>query len=131
IVVTVLATMGLKNVWSLIAAAIASSAVANVLLDLVRGTIHQAKLEETDPLSAFVRLLTTNHRRYGAQITHLGIMMIVVGVVGSSLFSQKELLSLKPGESTTFANRKIELVSVDVVEQPIFQALQATLAISD
>jgi cytochrome c-type biogenesis protein CcmF len=76
-------------------------------------------------------MLTVNHRRYGAQITHIGVIMIVVGVVGSSLFSQKETFAMKEGDSVQFANRTLTLVSLDEVHQPIFQALQATVSISD
>jgi cytochrome c-type biogenesis protein CcmF len=111
VVVTAI-SLGLRNVWALIAAAIAASAIANILVDIFRAGIH-------------------NHRRLGAQITHVGVMMIVVGVVGSSLFSQKETFAMKPGDSVPFGHRTLTLVAVDEVHQPIFQALQATVRISD
>jgi cytochrome c-type biogenesis protein CcmF len=130
-VVTTCTLSGLRNAWALIAAAIVACAVANILADIVGGVMHFALLDQINPFAALIRLFIVNHRRYGAQLTHVGMLMIVAGVVGSSVFSQKDTFAMKEGDSVSFAGRSITLVSVDEAHQEIFQALQATLRITD
>lgn len=131
IVVIIAAILGLRNIWALIATAITACALANIVVDLVIATLSQARLHQENPLRALVRLLDGNHRRYGAQIVHTGIIMIVVGITGSSLFSQKDTFALKPGESVPFAGRTLKLVDAKPVAGVNFQALEATLVLTD
>lgn len=46
-------------------------------------------------------LLVRNQRRYGGYIVHLGIALIVFGVVGSNYYQVSEKFSLRMGESAT------------------------------
>ncbi|HUB27430.1 MAG TPA: cytochrome c-type biogenesis CcmF C-terminal domain-containing protein [Tepidisphaeraceae bacterium] len=85
--------MGIRGGWAMACAAIAAGAVATVALDLYhrRGALF------------------TNHRRYGAQLTHLGVVMLLVGITGSSVFSSKQSYQLNPGDSVAFAGRTLKL----------------------
>ncbi len=40
-----------------------------------------------------------NKRRYGGYIVHLGMLLIFVGITGSSAFQREEVAVLKPGQS--------------------------------
>lgn len=46
-----------------------------------------------------VHLVTRNRRRYGGYVVHLGVVMIVLGVVGSSFYQQETQAALRSGES--------------------------------
>jgi cytochrome c-type biogenesis protein CcmF len=47
------------------------------------------------------KFLRANRDRYGAYIIHIGIALIAVGVIGSSVFATEKSAVLKPGESMT------------------------------
>ncbi len=49
-------------------------------------------------------LLRSGRRRYGGQLAHLGIVLIALGVTGSSLYQNKVQIKLLPGESVTIQN---------------------------
>jgi cytochrome c-type biogenesis protein CcmF len=48
---------------------------------------------------AVLNIFTRNRRRYGGFIIHLGITVIGIGVIGSTLFQQETQRTLAPGES--------------------------------
>ncbi len=46
-----------------------------------------------------IKKATTSISRYSAFFIHLGVILIAIGVIGSSLFSTETQVSLKPGET--------------------------------
>lgn len=129
-VVVALYLYGVHNAWALIAGAIAAISFGSILVDLVRSTIIRVRSHNQNAISAILHLLDSNHRRYGGQIVHVGMILIIVGITGSSLFNQKETFSMKPGQSVQFAGRTITLSDVRNVPGGNFSALQATLLLS-
>jgi len=98
---------GLREAWSLICAAVGTVVVFNVVIDLVKTLASRMRTSGENVIVAVVRLLDSNHRRYGGQIAHIGAMMIVAGVVGSSVFTNKQQFRLKPNETVEFAGRTL------------------------
>ncbi|WP_428938349.1 heme lyase CcmF/NrfE family subunit [Fontivita pretiosa] len=131
ITVAVFLAMGLRNIWALIAAGVASCALASILVDLIRSTVARIRTHSENPLVALLKLLDNNHRRYGGQVVHVGVIMIVVGVTASSLFEQKQDFVMKQGESVHFAGRRITLSGLETIDGPNFVALQATLTVTE
>jgi cytochrome c-type biogenesis protein CcmF len=52
-----------------------------------------------NPLTALIKLIGRNHRRYGGYMIHLGVVMIALGVIGDGYFKNETQGSLAPGES--------------------------------
>jgi cytochrome c-type biogenesis protein CcmF len=129
--VSVFVAQGVHNTWALIAVAIVASALANVLIDLTKTIFAHARTHHENPLLAAVRVFDANHRRYGGQIVHTGIVMIIAGVTGSSLFSQKETIELKPGATASFAGQTVQLVSLEQVRHENYTAIQANVTLTD
>jgi cytochrome c-type biogenesis protein CcmF len=131
VVVAVAVALGLKNPWALVAAGIATCGLAAALGDLVRSAIHRSRFHPENLFTASLRVLDSNHRRYGGQIVHVGILMIVLGITGSSLFQDKQTFSLTRGQSVDFAGRTLTLVEVKQVRDVNFDAVQAVLTLTD
>ncbi|MGH2521134.1 MAG: cytochrome c-type biogenesis CcmF C-terminal domain-containing protein, partial [Anaerolineales bacterium] len=53
------------------------------------------------PLTALVNLTTRNRQRYGGYIVHIGLVMIMMGVVASSFFQVSKSFTVAPGQSVT------------------------------
>jgi cytochrome c-type biogenesis protein CcmF len=95
IVVIVCIVMGITLTWALAAAAITAFAVLAVLADL----IHRYRVEAgRDRSVTLLRLIDASHYRYGGQLVHMGMIMILVGVIGSSLFNQRDTFKLRAGQ---------------------------------
>ncbi len=51
---------------------------------------------------------------YGVIAAHLGVGLLVIGVVGSTLWKEELVLAMKPGQVSQFAGYKIEMLKAQV-----------------
>lgn len=70
-----------------------------ILTEFYRGTVARAKRKGTNIFRAFFSLVWRNKRRYGGHIVHIGIVMVFIGIMGSTGFKTKLEKSLAKGES--------------------------------
>jgi cytochrome c-type biogenesis protein CcmF len=121
--------IGYHNPWALICAAIAGAAVTAVIFDFTRQLITRSRNE--NPIVAFFRLIDGNHRRYGAQIVHMGMVLIAIGVTGSGVFSQKQTFQLNAGQSANFDGFKITLNTIGHARRVNYVSTEADVTVTD
>ncbi|TVR21493.1 MAG: heme lyase CcmF/NrfE family subunit [Anaerolineaceae bacterium] len=68
------------------------------LYEIGRGVSARVKTRGENPLVALLTIFTRNRRRYGGYIVHLGIAVIGLGVIGSTLFQVERQQSLNVGD---------------------------------
>jgi cytochrome c-type biogenesis protein CcmF len=79
-----------------------------------------------------VRTIDNNHRRYGGQTVHLGMLMLMIGVAGSSLYGTKNMVQLTGGETKEIAGGwRVKLEKIAEVRGGNYQAVEATLVVTD
>ena len=102
VAVLVAATLaGTRSPWALSAVAIVACGLACVFADLLKSIIARVR-EGENPILALVKLLDSNHRRYGGQLAHLGMLLVIAGMVGSSVYGTKQDFTLTPGQTVSF-----------------------------
>ncbi len=72
--------------------------LAAILVEWSRGVRARHRKGE-NYFAAFFRLLWVNRPRYGGYIVHVGIILLALGVIGSSFYKVEAEASLNPGES--------------------------------
>ena len=87
----------------LVAYTFSAFALAAVLLEFGRGTRARKDLGGTTWLGAFTSLISRNRRRYGGYISHAAVVLLVLGVVGSSAYGSTRTMHLQAGESMSVA----------------------------
>ncbi|MGD0388928.1 MAG: cytochrome c-type biogenesis CcmF C-terminal domain-containing protein [Tepidisphaeraceae bacterium] len=120
---------GFHSAWAVACAAIAAAAVTAALIDFTRMLI--ARCRDENPLLALFRLIDGNHRRYGGQLVHMGILLVVIGVTGSSVFSVNQTFQLNPGHWTAFAGFKLTLNSIAQSRGVNYQMTEANVTATD
>ncbi|NIR48235.1 heme lyase CcmF/NrfE family subunit, partial [candidate division KSB1 bacterium] len=81
--------LGVRSLYPLIAFSLAVFVMVTIILEFYRGANARAHSAQLIFVRAFWDLLMRNKRRYGGYIVHIGVVMIFVGITGSSAF-QKE-----------------------------------------
>ncbi|MBI1909162.1 MAG: heme lyase CcmF/NrfE family subunit [Deltaproteobacteria bacterium] len=79
---------------------------------------------------SWTQLLTSNPRRYGGFISHLGALMIIVAVALSSLYDKSQEFSLKVGESGQIGPYTLTLEKMTAEQAPQRFEIKAIVAIS-
>ena len=85
IVVMILLAIGINDLLPLLALGICSMSVTGIVHEWIRGIVARHKKGEIYPV-AFARLFLGNRPRYGGYLVHLSIVMMSVGVIGSSFY---------------------------------------------
>jgi len=76
-------------------------AISAVLSQWFRDVAARHRAEAENYLKAFLSLVRSNKSRYGGYIVHIAIVLIAIGVVGSSVYDVETEAVLAPGESMT------------------------------
>jgi cytochrome c-type biogenesis protein CcmF len=121
---------GIHNPWALACVVVVALLGSAMAIQLVRAVADRARSHSENPLLATIRLLDGNHRRYGGQVVHVGIAMILVGVVGSSLFSVKQDVPLEVGKTAKLGAYTLRLDSIEPVDGANYQAVRAGLTLT-
>jgi cytochrome c-type biogenesis protein CcmF len=104
VVAVSLLLLGLRHSLAILAFSICAFVAVGTLLHFYRGLCDRRQTSQENYLSAFVSMMRRQQRRYGGYIVHLGIVLIVIGVIGSSAYRVEEEARLKPGASLTVAD---------------------------
>ena len=114
ITVAVLAALGLHKDYALIGFGLSAFVTTGILMEWQRGTRSRHRTSGENYGTAFVRLIMANRPRYGGYIVHLSVVMVTLGIVGTSFFGVQKDVVLSPGQSTQIED--YELVFLGTVE---------------
>ncbi|MCD5402568.1 MAG: cytochrome c biogenesis protein CcsA [Dehalococcoidia bacterium] len=114
--VGILAALGLHKDYALIAFGLATFVTTGILMEWFRGTRSRRRNSGENYVTAFCALIAANRPRYGGYIVHLSVVMVTLGIVGTSFFGVQRDVVLSIGESTTIND--YELVYLGTVEVP-------------
>ncbi len=101
IVVIALLISGIRQWYALVALLLCSFAISAVLSQWSRDLLARHRAKAENYLTAFLNLIQSNKGRYGGYIVHIAIVLIAIGVIGSSVYDVEKEAALMPGESMT------------------------------
>jgi cytochrome c-type biogenesis protein CcmF len=130
VLVMVLLVIWTRTWYAVVGFGACAYVLATIFLEWFRGVRARHRRKE-NYLVAFFRLLWGNRPRYGGYIVHVGIILIVLGVIGSSFYKVEAEASLNPGESFQIGKYtlKYEGMSTNTTENE--QVVSATLQVLD
>jgi cytochrome c-type biogenesis protein CcmF len=73
--------------------------LASIVLEFARGTRARRALTSGSWPGAFAELVGRNRRRYGGYVVHAAIVLLAIGVIGSSAYDTTREQRLRAGES--------------------------------
>ncbi len=86
---------------ALISLSICLFVFGTIVLEFYRGTRARRASRGGTVLQALVSLVQRNRQRYGGYIIHFGVVVIFVGITGSSAYQIEKDVVLRPGEQST------------------------------
>jgi len=88
-----------SSVPGLIAYTFAAFVAATIVLEFARGTAARRALSRESIPVAFGQLVARNRRRYGGYVVHAAIVLLAIGIAGSSAYDTSRSARLAPGQS--------------------------------
>ncbi len=121
---------GVRDVYALVSFSLCAFVIVTTVMEFVWGTRARQKVTGEAPGPAFWGLVDRNKRRYGGFVVHLAVMMILIGITGSSAFKQDATASLRRGESFSLGPYTMRFEAMTSREDPNFDFQGARLAVS-
>jgi cytochrome c-type biogenesis protein CcmF len=88
-----------SSVPGLIAYTFSAFVAATIVVEFARGTAARRTLSAEPVPRAFASLVARNRRRYGGYVVHAAIVLLAIGIAGSSAYNTSRSARLAAGES--------------------------------
>ena len=116
LVVALLLTLGVRNPFAVTAFGLCSFVTAGIVREWARGAISRHGRGESYPI-AFARLIAGNRPRYGGYVVHLAVVLLALGVAGSSFYGIQRDVALSPGETAEIGEYSIKYIGSSAVDR--------------
>ncbi len=117
-VLAVLLLLGVRGLLPLFALGVALFSLSATLLEFIRGTIVRKQTDGLGIGRALLSLAGKNKRRYGGYIVHLGVLMLFLGIIGSSAFNVEKEATLQKGDSMEIGRYRLLYQGLRSEEMP-------------
>ena len=88
-----------SSIPGLIAYTFSAFVIVSIIVEFVRGTRARKAVAGGSWPSAFSSLVARNRRRYGGYVVHAAIVLLAIGIAGSSAYDTTREAKLRPGQS--------------------------------
>ena len=100
-VAVVLFVFGIREWYVQLITLICTFVLFNIFYGWSRDIRARHRMTSENYLQAFWKLLWANRPRYGGYLVHLGIVLLALGIIGSSFYDVETEAVLTPGETMT------------------------------
>jgi cytochrome c-type biogenesis protein CcmF len=101
--------------------------LASIVLEFARGTRARRALSGASWPAALAELVARNRRRYGGYVVHAAVVLLAIGVAGSSAYQSVRETKLGPGDSMQVAGYTAVYRSLQTRPGPNDQEVRATV----
>ncbi|MCI0647962.1 MAG: heme lyase CcmF/NrfE family subunit [Chloroflexi bacterium] len=109
---------GIRDLSPLLGFSVAAFVLATHLQEFYEGVRARRQATGEPPLAALVNLTTRNRQRYGGYLVHLGLVMVMMGVVASSFFQLSKAFIVSPGQTVTVGRYTLTYENLYVRQEP-------------
>ena len=113
-VVVVLAGLGMRQEYALLGFGLGTLVAAGIFIEWFRGTRSRRRSSRESYPVAFFRLIAANRPRYGGYVVHLSVVMVALGVIGTSFFNTQRDVILAPGTRVVVDDFEVRYVGTTV-----------------
>ena len=122
--------LGVTEIGPLLAFGSAGFVITSILLEFGRGLRVRMRYAKENLAMALWRLVTRNRRRYGGYLVHLGVVLMVVGIVGAMSYSEEITAAVRPGEQIELGAYTATFDEIILREEPHRMVVVADLTIT-
>ena len=119
-----------SSIPGLIAYTFSAFVLAAIALEFIRGTKARKALSNESWPGAFTSLIGRNRRRYGGYVVHVAIVLLAIGIAGSSAYDSVVEGKLARGQSLEVSGYKVTYTSLTERDTPHAAEVRAHLLVS-
>ncbi len=103
----ILFILGIRHINALLTLGIAFLGVAIILTEILSNITSHMKSQHKNFMTSFTHAMKHNARRYSGYLIHVGVMLIYIAIVGTTVYKLEKEITLQKGEATTIGKYKL------------------------
>ncbi len=103
---------GVRKPYALAGLAVVFFVLAAIFLDFNKLASFWAKREKSNRFQGFFSAYRNNPRRITGIIIHIGVLVMVVGIIFSSMYQTEKILIMKPGEEVNLQAFQLRMANL-------------------
>jgi cytochrome c-type biogenesis protein CcmF len=112
------ALLGIRNLYALAGIVVVCFVLVAIILDFAKISALFARRSGTHVFSGIYQAFTSNQRRYSGIVTHVGVLVMVVGIIASTLYQTERVVFMKPGDQLQLQSYTVKFLGAREVEGP-------------
>ena len=128
--VIILLISGIHSLYALAGGFVVAFAGSAIFLDFGKISQLYAHREHVNILKGFLAAFSANQRRYASLIIHLGVLVLVVGIIASTIYQTEKVVSMKVGDEFSIADYRMKLLNIHEVEGKNWRAQEGVFEVS-
>ncbi|MFC1914066.1 heme lyase CcmF/NrfE family subunit [Chloroflexota bacterium] len=129
VIASVILISGVGN-WYIAMVALCGLPLFIIFREWYRGARARHRSKGENYLRAFFSLVNSNRARYGGFLSHIGIVLIALGVIASSFYSIEKTATLKIGESMSAGKYELSYNELIFKQDNLKVSAVATMLVS-
>lgn len=109
------AALGMRGFYPLLTVALAGWNLASLALLITGAVAPRVRLGRRGVVAVLRQYAYENRRRFGSMVVHLGVVVVAIGILGSSAYRVDEQIRIDVGSTATFQG--YDLTVTDVFEE--------------
>ena len=110
--------LGYHNYYAITILSLSGFVLGTIFSEYIRGARTRQAILHESASQALGRLVSKNPRRYGGYIVHIGIVLIFIGIAGSSFFKIERQISLHPGDTVEAGRYQLKYTGMQDSDTP-------------
>jgi cytochrome c-type biogenesis protein CcmF len=98
ITAVLLVLFGIRETWAVVSFGVTAFVATTIVLQLAMGIVARMRTARENVVAATAQAIRNNRRRYGGQLIHFSILLIVAGIIGSQAYQTEVQVALAQGE---------------------------------
>jgi len=118
---------GMRNAYALAGFTVVCFVASTIFIDFGKVSAFWAKRDRVNYFKGSLRAFTKNQRRYAGLVTHLGVLVLIIGIIGSTIFQIEKVVPMKMGDQLQLGPYTITMVGLQEVQGPNWTAQEGIL----
>jgi len=118
VVLVVCAAMGVLEWMALTTFTLAGFAAVVTVREMLSPGLERARVTKEPLAKAMYVALNKGRRRFGGYVVHFGVLIIAVGVAGSSVYRTEMEMTIRQGDTKSFAGYEITYTGTERLDEP-------------
>ncbi len=121
--------LGFRSPFTIAGAFVVGFVASTITIDVGKVSVFFARRDGVNYLRGFFRAFRNNQRRYAGIVTHLGVLVMVIGVIASTVYQTEKVVSLRAGDEFVLGPYRVQLTGIHEVQGPNWTAKEGRFAL--